>query len=212
MRSCPSASPKMDAGSTAGARRELCCTGKLVLEPRNLRAGDPETTRAAAVLARGEAVVVPPEPVHRQSRPRAFSDRCSPHAPRRRPRHQRGRDLSRAARHVRRRRHHPGPARTGGYSLRRRGRARFGRRHGQRHHEVLVHRRRTRDRETRHRSAQRLGNRSEESREAGRKQTEVSGVREAGEPGIVGGHQQSARPQRTRARRSKRLRSSIARS
>src|SRR5450432_3409529 len=41
--------------------------GKLVLEPRNLRAGDPETTEAAAVLARGEAVVVPPEPVHRQS-------------------------------------------------------------------------------------------------------------------------------------------------
>src|ERR1700739_3277556 len=41
--------------------------GKLVLEPRQLRAGDPETTEAAAVLARGEAVVVPPEPVHRQS-------------------------------------------------------------------------------------------------------------------------------------------------
>jgi len=41
--------------------------GKLVLEPRNLRAGDPETTSPAAVLARGEAVVVPPEPVHRQS-------------------------------------------------------------------------------------------------------------------------------------------------
>src|SRR6266852_263373 len=42
-------------------------TGKLVLEPRNLRAGDPETTSPAAVLARGEAVVVPPEPVHRHS-------------------------------------------------------------------------------------------------------------------------------------------------
>ena len=41
--------------------------GKLTLEPRNLRAGDPETTPSAAVLARGEAVVVPPEPVHRQS-------------------------------------------------------------------------------------------------------------------------------------------------
>ena len=41
--------------------------GKLVLEPRQLRAGDPETTQPAAVLARGEAVVVPPEPVHRQS-------------------------------------------------------------------------------------------------------------------------------------------------
>ena len=41
--------------------------GKLVLEPRNLRAGDPETTTSAAVLARGEAVIVPPEPVHRHS-------------------------------------------------------------------------------------------------------------------------------------------------
>ena len=41
--------------------------GKLVLEPRNLRAGDPNNTTSAAVLARGEAVVVPPEPVHRHS-------------------------------------------------------------------------------------------------------------------------------------------------
>src|ERR1700734_1650447 len=41
--------------------------GKIVLESRQLRAGDPNTTPAAAVLARGESVVVPPEPVHRQS-------------------------------------------------------------------------------------------------------------------------------------------------
>ncbi|MGP0018647.1 MAG: D-alanine--D-alanine ligase family protein [Candidatus Sulfotelmatobacter sp.] len=46
---------------------ENLLTGKLVLEPRNLRAGDPETTASAAVLARGEAVVVPPEPVHRHT-------------------------------------------------------------------------------------------------------------------------------------------------
>src|SRR5215472_4813635 len=32
----------------------------------HLRAGDPEATPAAAVLAKGEAVVIPPEP-HRQS-------------------------------------------------------------------------------------------------------------------------------------------------
>jgi len=32
-----------------------------------LRAGDPESTPGAAVLARGESVVVPPEPVHRQT-------------------------------------------------------------------------------------------------------------------------------------------------
>src|ERR1700728_3714472 len=40
--------------------------GKLVLESRQLRAGDPNTTPAAAVLGRGEAVIVPPEPVRRQ--------------------------------------------------------------------------------------------------------------------------------------------------
>ena len=46
---------------------EYLLTGKLVLEPRNLRAGDPDTTSPAAVLARGESVVVPPEPVHRHT-------------------------------------------------------------------------------------------------------------------------------------------------
>jgi len=46
---------------------ENLLAGKLMLEPRNLRAGDPELTEAAAVLARGESVVVPPEPVHRFS-------------------------------------------------------------------------------------------------------------------------------------------------
>src|SRR6202045_87125 len=51
---------------TAGDAENLL-QGKLVIEPRHLRAGDPETTQPAAVLARGEAVVVPPEPVHRQS-------------------------------------------------------------------------------------------------------------------------------------------------
>jgi D-alanine-D-alanine ligase len=46
---------------------ENLLTGKLLLEPRHLRAGDPETTPAAAVLAQGASVVVPPEPVHRES-------------------------------------------------------------------------------------------------------------------------------------------------
>src|SRR5271155_34629 len=50
---------------TAGDAENLL-QGKLILEPRHLRAGDPETTPAAAVLARGESVVEPPEPVHRQ--------------------------------------------------------------------------------------------------------------------------------------------------
>ena len=46
---------------------ENLLSGKLMLEPRHLRAGDPDMTQPAAVLARGEAVVVPPEPVHRQT-------------------------------------------------------------------------------------------------------------------------------------------------
>jgi D-alanine-D-alanine ligase len=46
---------------------ENLLAGKLMQEPRNLRAGDPHTTPAAAVLARGEAAIVPPEPVQRQS-------------------------------------------------------------------------------------------------------------------------------------------------
>jgi D-alanine-D-alanine ligase len=40
--------------------------GKPIHEPRHLRAGDPETTPAAAVLAQGEAIVFPPEPAHQQ--------------------------------------------------------------------------------------------------------------------------------------------------
>ena len=51
---------------TSGDAENLL-TGKIVIEPRQLRAGDPETTSPAAVLARGEAVVVPPEPVNRQT-------------------------------------------------------------------------------------------------------------------------------------------------
>ena len=51
---------------TAGDAENLL-QGKLILESRHLRAGDPDTTQPAAVLARGEAVVVPPEPVHRRS-------------------------------------------------------------------------------------------------------------------------------------------------
>src|ERR1700678_3849613 len=49
------------------ADAENLLQGKLVIEPRHLRAGDPDTTQAAAVLAQGEAVGVPPEPAHRQS-------------------------------------------------------------------------------------------------------------------------------------------------
>jgi D-alanine-D-alanine ligase len=49
---------------TAGDAEALL-HGKPPEESKHLRAGDPEATPGAAVLARGEAVVVPPEPVHR---------------------------------------------------------------------------------------------------------------------------------------------------
>ncbi len=45
---------------------ERLLNGKPVEEGRHLRAGDPEVTPGAAVLAKGEAVVVPPEPAHRE--------------------------------------------------------------------------------------------------------------------------------------------------
>jgi D-alanine-D-alanine ligase len=45
---------------------ERLLEGKPIEEARHLRAGDPETTPGAAVLAKGEAVVVPPEPIHRE--------------------------------------------------------------------------------------------------------------------------------------------------
>src|SRR5580700_2241348 len=57
---------------------ENLLTGKLMLEPRHLRAGDPDITQPAAVLARGEAVVVPPEPIHRQSGLVPFQTDSSP--------------------------------------------------------------------------------------------------------------------------------------
>jgi D-alanine-D-alanine ligase len=51
---------------TAGDAERLL-QGKPPDESKHLRAGDPEATPGAAVLARGEAVVVPPEPAHRAS-------------------------------------------------------------------------------------------------------------------------------------------------
>src|SRR4051794_8747074 len=44
---------------------ERLLQGKPVDETRSLRAGDPDATPGAALLAQGEAVIVPPEPVRR---------------------------------------------------------------------------------------------------------------------------------------------------
>jgi len=50
---------KGDAGSRAAQT--------VPAQEKHLRAGDPEATPGAAVLAMGESVVVPPEPVHREA-------------------------------------------------------------------------------------------------------------------------------------------------
>jgi D-alanine-D-alanine ligase len=50
------------------AAAEALLQGKPHDEPKHLRAGDPDATPGAAVLASGEAVVVPPEPVHSAGR------------------------------------------------------------------------------------------------------------------------------------------------
>ncbi len=48
----------------SAAHAERLLKGEPVHAPRPLRAGDPETTPGAAVLAKGEAIVVPPVPGH----------------------------------------------------------------------------------------------------------------------------------------------------
>ncbi len=48
----------------SSAHAERLLQGDPMHAPRPLRAGDPETTPAAAVLAKGEAIVVPPVPGH----------------------------------------------------------------------------------------------------------------------------------------------------
>jgi D-alanine-D-alanine ligase len=52
---------------TAADAERLLKGGPSAGEERRLRAGDPETTPAAAVLAKGESVVVPPEPHRHES-------------------------------------------------------------------------------------------------------------------------------------------------
>jgi D-alanine-D-alanine ligase len=57
------------------ADAENLLQGKLVIEPRHLRAGDPQTTQAAAVLMQGEAAVFPPEPIRRPESPPSDDNR-----------------------------------------------------------------------------------------------------------------------------------------
>src|SRR5438874_11471330 len=47
---------------TSGESQRLLKDGQQPENPRHLRAGDPDATPGAAVLARGDSVIVPPEP------------------------------------------------------------------------------------------------------------------------------------------------------
>src|SRR5215475_11049535 len=53
----------------AASDAERLLDGQPLHQERQLRAGDPETTPAAAVLENGESVVVPPEPQASTMRP-----------------------------------------------------------------------------------------------------------------------------------------------
>ena len=159
-------------------------------EAKHLRAGDPEATPAAAVLANGESVVVPPEPQQPGSGLAAFQTDVSAHALVRRAADRAinvdvifpvlhgtfGEDGT-----------IQGLLELADLPYVGCGRAGLCRRHGQGHHEAPVPCRRSAHRETCHRSARRLGSRAEESSEAGGRQLKYPGVREAREPRIFGG-------------------------
>ena len=113
------------------AERLLKGESRRVTEPRHLRAGDPEATSAAAVLAKGEGVVVPPMPGANHSSLMPFETSAHEmHAAAKSDR--RRHHLPGSARHLRRGRNHPGAAGARRYRLRRRGRAGLCRGHGQR--------------------------------------------------------------------------------
>jgi len=70
---------------TSGESQKLLIGDRAQENPRHLRAGDPETTVGAAVLARGDAVLVPPEPSGQHHSLIPFESGA---APDRRPAHQ----------------------------------------------------------------------------------------------------------------------------
>jgi D-alanine-D-alanine ligase len=70
---------------TSGESQRLLQGEQQAENPRHLRAGDPETTPGAAVLARGDSVIVPPEPAAGRHSLIPFE---SSHTPDRRPANQ----------------------------------------------------------------------------------------------------------------------------
>ena len=156
---------------------------------RHLRAGDPDTTSTAAVLARGEGVVVPPMPGYNHSSLMPFETDA--------------RDLRAAVNPVDVDIIFPVLHGTFGEDgtiqglleladIAYVGAGVLGSAAGM---DKDVMKRLFRDagladRETRGRTAHRMARAAEEGPQADREQAEVSGLREAGEPGIVGRHQQ----------------------
>ncbi len=117
---------------TAGHAERLL-TGEDPIPAKHLRAGDPDATSAAAVLRRGESVLVPPVPSEAMvpfDTPAGAVTHASPDQVL-----AVDVDLPRPARHLRRRRHHPGPLRARRHRLRRLRRPRLRYRHGQGRHE-----------------------------------------------------------------------------
>ena len=170
------------------ANAERLLKGEKASEPeaRHLRAGDPQATSAAAVLAKGEGVVVPPMPGHDHSSLMPFeSDAPQTQA---------------AANSINVDVIFPvlhgtfgedgtiqGLLELADIAVCRRGRAGFGCGHGQGRDEAAVPRCRAAHREARDGAAQRLARAAQKGAQADRGLAEVSRVREAGESGIVSG-------------------------
>lgn len=66
---------------TSGESQKLLGGDRAQENPRHLRAGDPESTPGAAVLARGDAVLVPPEPSGQHHSLIPFESGASEHRP-----------------------------------------------------------------------------------------------------------------------------------
>jgi len=66
---------------TSGEAQKLLSGNAAPGNPRNLRAGDPESTPGAAVLARGDSVLVPPEPTGQHHSLIPFESGAGEHRP-----------------------------------------------------------------------------------------------------------------------------------
>ena len=186
---CPSALPSRDAGLVSSdAERLLAGT----FRDGTLRAGDPQHTAPAALLAKGEGVIVPPVPAaglpavpwcpskDRPLRSRQPTTYCSSMSSFRccmGP-------LAKMAPCRALRARGAGVCRLRGSGL--------GSRHGQRSDEAALPRRRAADHQARYVPAPGVGETAAKKTSPGSRPRSISALCEAGEPGFVGRHQQGA--------------------